>query len=123
MGRKCSVPMCKTGYKKKKKEKNNVNKADTRYEEHKNDQCYDEGETKVKLSVFLFPLDNPSLLEKWKNAIPSENLIPTEHNGVCELHFIPDDNVRDRETMLLQVVDRIYRKIYHHVVAVRPQVK
>ena len=47
--------------------------------------------------MFSFPLDNPSLLEKWKNAIPSENLIPAEHNGVRELHFKPDDIVRETQ--------------------------
>ena len=68
MGKKCSVTNCRSGY-------------------HKSDK---------KITIFSFPIKEQVLVEKWLNAIPRENLVPTKNNGVCELHFKEDDIVRER---------------------------
>ena len=67
MGRKCSVPGCKTGY-------TSANVIRT-----------------AKLSVYGFPKD-PNELQKWLSRLPNEISADsvTRNMGVCSLHWPPD---------------------------------
>ncbi|KAF8777327.1 THAP domain-containing protein 2 [Argiope bruennichi] len=62
---KCSVPGCRSNYK-----------------------------DNLKFSVFSFPR-NETLHQMWIKAIPNENFKTYKHSRVCELHFEPDQIIRE----------------------------
>ena len=64
MPRKCSFNGCRTGYDKKR----------------------DEEEDSGRKATFLFPLENPDLLKKWKDFANMKN-DPGKYSGLCEEHF------------------------------------
>ena len=66
----CCVPLCHTGYKPRKGEK--------------------ETESSENIALFRFPRDT-SLQEKWLQAIPRENLRLSESLRVCAKHFYSED--------------------------------
>ena len=64
MGKKCSVPNCKSGY-----------ATNT---------------SKTKISFHAFPPD-PDLRNVWKINVRRPNWEPTPHSSVCSLHFRESD--------------------------------
>ena len=64
MPRKCSINGCRTGYDRKKDEKEVIGRK----------------------ASFQFPLENPELLKKWKDFADMEDE-PGKHPVLCEDHF------------------------------------
>ena len=82
----CVAPNCENGYKPKKVKKKTLNGS-----EQTNDEST---ETKTKVSLFSFPLEEkqPELRKKWITALPrkidgGKNFNPSEHARLCKLHF------------------------------------
>lgn len=67
MVNKCSAPNCTTGYSSKQKKQNNV-----------------------VIRTYRFPKE-PELRNKWINAVPRKEWLPSIHAVICEKHFVPSD--------------------------------
>ena len=73
MVKKCCVYGCRTNYSSELKQQNEKEV----FQENNN-----------KLSVYRFPKD-PSERERWKKAVPNENLIVSDNTVICEAHWPP----------------------------------
>ncbi len=58
---------------------------------------YTREETPATVTYHKFPLNNPSLLQKWLRKIPRKDYVPTKYSVVCSLHFIKSDFVTDSQ--------------------------
>lgn len=73
MPRKCCIAVCETNYEPKKGDKKVKPKP-----------------PKEKPPVFRFRKDKDGIYdERWVKAIPNKDFVPTEHKGVCALHWPP----------------------------------
>ena len=83
MVNKCAAPNCSVRYPEKKGKTNDGGET-----------CY----TTTKVSSFHFPCEtkNKELYDRWKNAVPRENWVPTANSVLCEKHFLPTDFKEER---------------------------